>query len=368
MSASVQRVKYRSLLHEMTQTTPTCLWNDSASIDELTHSIQDGAVGATCNPVIALTVLKQDMVTWRPRIESLLRDLPAATEDEIAWKLVEELSVRAAKLLEPIFKAQAGRNGRLSIQTDPRLYRNPVAIVEQAVAFNRLAPNMIVKIPATRAGIQAIEEATYRGISINATVSFTLPQSLAVAESVERGLRRREAEGKDVSSMGPVCTIMVGRLDDWLKVVMERDGISIDPGHLEWAGVAVFKKAYQIYRERGYRLRLLSAAFRNHMHWSELIGADAVISPPYAWQQRLNASGIEVRSRIDNPVDPSLIGELLAHFPEFRRAYSEDGLTVEEFDTYGPTRRTLRQFIGACSDLDALVRDFMTPNPDQAHI
>jgi transaldolase len=102
------------------------------------------------------------------------------------------------------------------------------------------------------------------------------------------------------------------------------------------------------------------------MHWSELIGADAVISPPYAWQQRLNASGIEVRSRIDDPVDPNLIGGLQAHFPDFRRAYSADGLSVEEFDSYGPTRRTLRQFIGACGDLDALVREVMIPNPDRA--
>ncbi len=365
MASPLQREHYKSLLHQMTQTTPTCLWNDSAAIDELTRSIEDGAVGATCNPVIAVSILKNDMATWRPRIESLLNTMPSATEDEIAWRLVEELSVRAAKLLEPIFKEQGGRNGRLSIQTDPRLYRDPKGIVEEAVDFNSLAPNMIVKIPATRAGIHAIEEATYRGISINATVSFTLPQCIAVAEAVERGLRRREQEGHDVSSMGPVCTIMVGRLDDWLKVLMERDGISVEPGHLDWAGVAVFKKAYQIFRERGYRLRLLSAAFRNHMHWSELVGADAVISPPYAWQQRLNASGVEVRSRIDDPVDPKIVGELLAHFPDFRRAYSEDGLSVEEFDTYGPTRRTLRQFIAACADLNTLVRDVMIPNADQ---
>jgi transaldolase len=218
----------------------------------------------------------------------------------------------------------------------------------------------------TRAGIQAIEEATQRGISINATVCFTLPQCIAVAEAVERGLRRREKEGHDISSMGPVCTIMVGRLDDWLKVLMEREGVSVDPGYLEWAGVAVFKKTYQIYRERGYRLRLLSAAFRNHMHWSELVGADAVISPPYAWQQRLNASGIEVVSRIDDPVDPKIVGQLLSHFPDFGRAYSEEGLSVDEFDSYGPTRRTLRQFIAACGDLDGLVRDVMLPNPDQA--
>ena len=366
MSASLHRVSYRSLLHQMTQTTPTCLWNDSASIDELTRSIEDGAVGATCNPVIAVSVLKKEMATWRPRIESLIRELPTATEDQIGWQLIEELSVRAARPLEPAFKEHGGRNGRLSIQTDPRFYRDTEAIVEQAMAFNRLAPNMIVKIPVTRAGIAAIEESTYRGISINATVCFTLSQCIAVAEAVERGLRRREREGKDVSSMGPVCTIMVGRLDDWFKVVQERDGLSVDPGYLEWAGVAVFKKTYGIFRERGYRLRLLSAAFRNHMHWSELVGADAVVSPPYAWQQRLNASGIEVKPRIDNPVDPRVVDQLLSNFPDFGRAYSEDGLKAEEFDGFGPTRRTLRQFIGACGDLAALVRDVMIPNPDQA--
>src|SRR5260221_3632793 len=75
---------------------------------------------------------------------------------------------------------------------------------------------------------------------------------------------------------------MVGRLDDWVKVVAEKENITTDPGYLEWAGVAVFKKAYQIFKERGYRTRLLSAAFRNHMHWSEFIGGGVVISPPPA--------------------------------------------------------------------------------------
>jgi transaldolase len=356
-------VTYRSPLHQMTETTPTCLWNDSADIEELNYSIENGAVGATCNPVIAVGILKKHIVEWRPRIEALLRELPRATEDQIGWKLVEEMSVRAAKLLAPAFAAHAGRNGRLSIQTDPRYFRNAHAIVENAMAFSVLAPNIIVKIPATRAGIVAIEEATYRGLSVNATVCFTVPQCIAVAEAVERGLGRREGEGQDIKSMGPVCTIMVGRLDDWLKVLLEKREISIDPGHLEWAGVAVFKKTYGIFRRRGYRLRLLSAAFRNHMHWSELIGADAVISPPAAWQRRFNASDIEVRPRIDDPVDPLVVDQLLGHFPDFRRAYSEDGLSIDEFDSFAPTVRTLRQFIAACTDLAGLVRDVMLPDP-----
>ena len=355
---------YKSPLHEMTQSTPTCLWNDSASEQELTYSIEHGAVGATCNPVIVLGVLKKELSAWKGRIQSLIRELPIATEDDITWQLVREISVKAAALLKPIFDEQRGKNGRLSIQTDPRLYRDSDAILKQAIEFNQLAENMIVKIPAIHAGIRAIEEATYQGVSINATVSFTLPQCIAVADAVERGLKRRELEGKDISTMGPVCTIMVGRLDDWLKVLVEKDDVAIDPGYLEWAGVAVFKKTYQIFRERGYRIRLLSAAFRNHMHWSEFIGGDVVISPPYSWQVRFNRSDVELRPRIDEPVQSVVIETLLKHFPDFRRAYTEGGLTPQEFDAFGPTVRTLRQFIAACHDLDGLVRDFMLPNPD----
>ena len=364
MTRVTAHTTYKSPLHEMTQTTPTCLWNDSASIQELTYSIDHGAVGATCNPVIVLGVLKKEMASWKERIRALIADRPTATEEEIGWQLVRDVSVKAAALLKPIFDESGGRNGRLSIQTDPRFYRDANAIVRQAQEFDRLAPNMIVKIPVTQAGIPAIEEATYRGISINATVSFTLPQCIAVAEAVERGLARREREGKDIAAMGPVCTIMVGRLDDWLKIVCEKENITIDPGYLEWAGVAVFKKAYRIFRERGYRIRLLSAAFRNHMHWSEFIGGEVVISPPYGWQVRLNASDVEVRPRIDKPVDAKIVEELSRKFLDFRNAYSEDGLTPDEFDSFAPTRRTLRQFITACHDLDGLVRDFMLPNPE----
>jgi transaldolase len=267
-------------------------------------------------------------------------------------------------LLLPAFEKYQGRNGRLSIQTDPHYYRSAAALVEQAQRFDALAPNMIVKIPATAAGIVAIEEATYRGISINATVSFALPQCIAVAEAMERGFKRREKEGLDISRMGPVCTIMAGRLDDWLKVVAEKQDIILDPSYLEWAGVAVFKKAYQIYRERGYRVRLLSAAFRNHMQWSALVGGDVVISPPYKWQVRFNGSDVSVAPQIDKPVDPEIVDELLRKFPDFRRAYAEDGLSVSEFDTYGPTVRTLRQFLEATHELSVRVRDLLLPNPD----
>src|SRR5262245_65186353 len=95
---------FKSPLHQMTQTTPTCLWNDSASIQELTYSIEHGGVGATCNPVIVVEVLKKEMPLWKDRIQELIRTMPTATDDAIAWTIVEEMSERAAKLLMPIFE------------------------------------------------------------------------------------------------------------------------------------------------------------------------------------------------------------------------------------------------------------------------
>ena len=76
---------YKSPLHQMTQTTCTCLWNDSSSLVELGYAIEHGAVGATCNPVIVVEVLKKEMSIWKDRILELIRSMPTATEHEIGF-------------------------------------------------------------------------------------------------------------------------------------------------------------------------------------------------------------------------------------------------------------------------------------------
>jgi transaldolase len=350
----------------MKKNSQTVLWNDSADPKELKDALTWGIVGATCNPVIALTALKADKDHWVGRIKEYAKANPSATDDEIGWAMVKELSVNAAKLFEPEFEKQNGRNGRLSIQTDPRNFRNAKALSDQALEFSQLAKNMIVKIPVTTEAIAAFEEATYQGVSINATVSFSVAQTIAVAEAVERGLKRREAEGKDISQMGPVCTIMVGRVDDWVKVAADKAGISVDPGIMEWAGVAVFRNAHKVYQERGYRTRLLSAAFRNHMHWSEIIGGDSVISPPYSWQVKINKSGIVPNlNSVNEPIEARILEPMLEKMPEFRKMYEVDGLKVEEFTNFGATLRTLRGFLQSVNDLESFVRDVTVPNPDK---
>lgn len=349
-------------LYEAAQRTKTALWNDSADPDELAQSIAMGAVGATCNPTIALTTLRRHIDQWAPRISTIAQRMPEATESEIGWQAVRELSISSARLFADTFERTKGRNGRLSVQTNPANYRNAKKLADQAVEFNDMAPNIIVKIPATSVGVKAIEDATYRGAVINVTVSFTVAQAVTTAEAIERGLRRREAEGLDTSRMHPVVTLMVGRLDDWIKIVANREGLVLDPGHLEWAGIACFKRAAAELEKRGLRSRMLAAAFRNTLHYTELVGGDVVISPPFAWQKRVNDAGIELVERFETPVAQPIMDTLLA-IPEFRRAYEPDGLAPQEFDTFGATVRTLRGFLADNANLDALVRDVILPQP-----
>jgi transaldolase len=345
-------------------TTATDIWNDSCAVDELEYAVSYGAVGATANPTIVADVWKADPSRWKGRVRALAAERAEATEVELAWAIVEEMSLRAAPLLLPAFEASGGRQGRLSMQTDPTFFRSFDRMLAQGEHFASLAPNVIVKFPATTVGVRVMEEATYRGVNVNATVSFSVAQAVAAGEAVERGLRRREAEGLPVDDMGPVITVMMGRLEDWLRVLIERDGIVADPSAIPWSGVAVFKRTVDEFRRRGLRARPLGAAIRHHLHWSELIGGDVVITLPASWQRRFNASTIEVRPRMDDPVDPAIVAELRDRFPDFGRAMEPDGLRPEEFDSFGPSARTLRAFVGSYHELLHQVMDALVPNPD----
>ena len=353
-----------SPLARMALTTPTEYWNDSCAVVELEYAVARGAVGATSNPTIVGEVLKKELDVWVPRIRQIVGERPTATDVEITWQVVEEMAARGAAILEPVHRRTNGRRGRLSIQTNPTFFRDAERMLDQGRRFAGLAPNMQVKFPATAAGIVAIEEATAQGISINATVCFTVPQALAVGRAVERGLGRREAAGLDTAAMSPVCTVMIGRLDDWVKVIVDRDDVAIDPSAPNWAGIAVLKRVAAMFREQGCRTRPLAAAYRHLLHWTELIGGDVTLTLPHQWQRRFNATTGEIRARFDEAVPPAWIEQLAREIPDFRRAYEPEGMAIEEFDSFGATVRTLRAFITSYWDLVRSIDEILLPNPD----
>ena len=349
-----------SKLNEMVATFPqTEFWNDSCSCKELAYAIENGGSGATTNPVIVGNVLKKELPDWEDTIKQVIADNPTWTEDDVAWDIIGKLGTKASKLLLPMFEESHGQKGRISFQTNAKYYCNKDLMVEQACKLAALVPNSQIKAPTSKAGVEAFEELTYRGISINATVSFTCAQAVAVGEAVERGLKRREAEGLDISWMHPVCTIMIGRTDDYLKNVVKASDICVPAEALDLAGVAVMKNAYRIYKERGFRTTLLTAAYRNYHHYVDFLGGDIIFTITSDWQRKFaNCDWIEMKNNMDTPVDEFYLN-CLKQIPEFIQAYEPDGLKPEEFQHYGAFLATMKQFLGGYDSLVQLIRSYM---------
>lgn len=331
-------------------------WNDSGVPAELSEAVALGAVGGTSNPVIVSQAVKAHPELCHPIIDRLRTDFPADTEEDTAWKLIHTLAIDAASRLMPVFQATRGEKGYLSAQVNPKYYPSFDLMVAQATQLAALAPNIAIKAPATDVGIAAIEEMTARGIRVNATVSFSVAQALAVSAALERGLARARAAGRDADRIRPYITLMIGRVDDQLKRVAEKEKIAVTPGVLDWAGIAVFKHAHRIFKSRGLPGTLLAAAYRHEGHWSQIIGREVLQTVPYSWWTKFNVSATAPELTLERPVDDAVLGELRAKFPDFVRAHDADGMKPADFLGYGATQHTLGQFLGGYDDLLLSVR------------
>jgi transaldolase len=333
------------------------LWNDSCALNELKDAVAVGMVGATSNPVIVGAAVQADKARLIPVLDALIAEHPRDSEDEIAWRLIAHVVKEGAAVLEPTWKKSDGARGFISAQVSPKHWRNPEKMLAHAKELVALAPNVAIKAPSTAAGIEAMEEMIAAGINVNATVSFSVAQAVAIAEAFERGRKRAQHPER----LHPWVTIMIGRVDDHVKRVLEKSKASVDPGSPNWAGIAVFKNALRIFRERKYSSTLLAAAYRHHLHWSELIGPGVAQTIPYPWWKQFDGSDITPKLTLDTAVEPRIIEELRAKVPDFARAYDEDGMKPAEFATYGATVNTLKQFLDGYEKLVQLVRERMLP-------
>ena len=118
------------------------------------------------------------------------------------------------------------------------------------------------------------------------------------------------------------------------------------------------QNAYRIYKERGYRTKLLVAAYRNPYHWHEFIGGDIILTIPYEWQVKYNNSEFPVVETINTPVNAHYLEEL-KKLEEFNKAYDENGLTPEEFEHYGAFVVTMQGFLKGYDELVHIIRSYM---------
>ncbi len=203
-------------------------------------------VGATSNPSIFQKAMTGGDA-YDEQLAELIKD--GASPEECFWALAEQDIREACDLFAPVFDATAHRDGYVSIEVDPGLAYDTLTTFREAMRLHEAIdkPNLMVKIPATRPGLAAIEDAIAKGRSINVTLIFSLQRYAEVAESYVRGLERLVAEGGDPTKVASVASFFVSRIDTEADRRLEEAGA---PKELQGKlAIANAKLAYQHYKE-----------------------------------------------------------------------------------------------------------------------
>ena len=319
--------------------TKTVWWHDSAEPSELALGIERGAIGATTNPFLSHLALFKNQKTWAQEIDTVLSE--GLELERKAERLMGIAITHAAQQLRKEYEKSEKWMGYVCAQVNPARAGDRDIMHAMARRFSRWAPNIAVKLPATAAGLDVLEDCTAEGITCTLTISYTVPQVIAIAERHRLGIQRARQNGVEPGKCFPV--IMIGRLDDYLRDVAHDSKADITESDIRHAGLAVSKRAYSIYKQRGYEAVIIVAALRGTYHMTELAGAEIIMSiaPPY--QEMLLSEELPHEERIDVDITDDVI-ERLSTLPEFVRAYEPDGMKPEEFITYGVTQKTLAQF------------------------
>ena len=236
---------------ERLQKAGVSIWLDTLSRELLDSGafaglIADHAVtGATSNPTIFAKA-----ITGSDRYDDQLRAAVAAgvtAPQELFFELALDDVRRAADLLRPTYDASDGRDGFISFECTPDLADDSEATIEQAVElWSRLTrPNVMIKVPATAAGIPAIEELTARGVNVNVTLLFSVARYEQVIDAYLAGLEQRVTAGQPVDAIASVASFFVSRVDT--KADARLPAGSDLRGHV---AVANAQRAYARYRRR----------------------------------------------------------------------------------------------------------------------
>lgn len=320
--------------------TDTLWWHDSANKDEQQRALVWGATGMTTNPFLVNQTLENRPEMWRESIQPAL----SLFGDEKVLGLMKTVTGYYAQQLASLYRQGKSGNGYVCVQTNPNKCGDYAYMLDQARQYATWFPNVVIKLPATKAGIRVYEECAALGYNVAATVSFTVPQVLAVAEAAKRGIER--ARRKGLAAPLTIAVLMVGRLDDYLRDVAQDLEANILESDIRQAGTACIKKAYRLFEERGYETYLMPAGCRGAYHITALSGAKMIMSISVKIQEELTALAGPFKTQIDQPVDDEVVTRLLT-LSEFRKAYEEDGMQAEDFITYGSSNRTIDQFINS---------------------
>jgi transaldolase len=313
--------------------------------------------GVTTNPRLSFDVIKADPDYWTDWIDRTIQAGCCLDVEMVFWETYKEIVKRGALACLPLFESSGYRFGYISGQTDPRVRHDADRMVAQGEELHALSPNIMIKVPGTAEGYDAIRRLTARGIPTNNTLAFVIPQFVAGMRSVSAGLKEAQEAGVDLTRWRSVITFMsarFGTLGDLQKQAQEL-GIELSEADVRWAEIAIFKKACRLMRTTpGYRGKMLLCSMRmspmvdgqpRFWHLEKMAGADVVYTCPPSFLEALLLKGGHLEFRaIEAEEPPPAVMDKLQQVPYFERAHREDGYTAAEFNTHPALVNTAREF------------------------
>ncbi len=310
--------------------------------------------GITTNPSLVAQSVLASPDSWRNDIQELIR-YQLAPDVESTFSLVyEEALRRAAREMLPMWQATDGEFGWVSGQLDPRHMLRADLMLEQALRIARISPNLMVKVPGTQQGYEVVRQLVARGISVNSTLSYTVPQFTACAEAVESGLKQAHDQGIDTGRWRAVFTHMIGRFgaNNDLRYEAAIREIELSRTDLRWAEVAVLKRIHTLIRENGHPLKPLLSSLEVDdpaqgsstlsMHLEESAGGAVVYTckPQFIADVMRRESELPVfGTRAIEQEVPADVLEKLMWLPSFHRAYDRPACIPRSSPTTGRSSR-----------------------------
>ena len=327
--------------------------------------------GSTTNPPLAWQALEKNPEFWRQWL--LSRSTTMADSKEAMWQLYLELARAGATMLLPIFSASNRKRGQICCQVDPRDMTDIDAMMSQAQQIHLVAPNVMVKIPGTREGIECVRLLTGLGIPTNVTLGFTVSQLMAVGEAALAGLQEaNKSRGTDLTNWRSCAVMMLGRYEDALpmKEQATQKGIELSEEDIRWAGIAIFRKAHRIFLERKYPSKLMAASMRlgpevagekRVWHLEKLAGSDAVLTVfPNIFEQFVKSyRGLDLPVSINEQIPEQVLNKLL-QIPYFVQAFEEQGISQEQFVEHPALQATAASFCEAMDSMETFVRESLS--------
>lgn len=324
--------------------------------------------GCTTNPPLSLAAVKNDPAYWNRRIDDLIASNPGITPKELFWLTYKAVIRKGAQMMQPIWEASNGRYGYVSGQLDPRFFDQKEEMIRQAEEIASLGPNIMVKVPASREGVDVVRYLTSKAICTNVTTCFTLPQIMAVARAAKEGLEDARKNGVDTSRWRAVITHMMARLTEREELMRQAEYFKVDitDADRKWLGLEVFKRACRLIREGAYPSKMLLCSVRpgplvagKMRYWDieEVAGADMVLTiPPVALEPLFALADNLVfdPEAIHRPAPKASLDKLM-RLPYGLQALEPHGMSLDQFNTHPSTIFTVNEFSKASAALEEYV-------------